>query len=389
MQNKKFNFNLIPFWKNSKLLSENQAEYYVPASSDHTLYQEGYFQLMLTLEKKRIERSKEKFLLMLIDINKIFTKKSMPVTVKRLIKTLFECTREVDIKGWYAKNRIIGIIYPDVNEAHIGAIMKKISNTIHQTLIPEDIACISISCFTYPENRQIQSSNDMDCTLVLYQDLTMRRMAKRISCISKRALDIVGSFMLLLLFSPFIITIAMIIKYTSDGPVFFKQKRVGFMGKEFTLLKFRSMYQNNDNKSHKEFMKTFIRGNSSGGNKSNGGIFKMKDDPRITGIGRFLRKTSLDELPQFLNVLTGSMSLVGPRPALSYEVEEYDVWHKRRVFEIKPGITGLWQVKGRSRTTFDEMVRMDIRYMKTRSLIRDIILIVKTPFAVISAKGAY
>jgi lipopolysaccharide/colanic/teichoic acid biosynthesis glycosyltransferase len=117
-------------------------------------------------------------------------------------------------------------------------------------------------------------------------------------------------------------------------------------------------------------------------------LFKIVDDPRVTAVGRMLRKTSFDELPQLWNVLRGDMSLVGPRPPLHYEVEQYEPWHRRRVLEVKPGITGLWQVSGRSRTTFDEMVRLDLRYAKTCSLWTDIKILLATPAAVISGKGA-
>ena len=135
-------------------------------------------------------------------------------------------------------------------------------------------------------------------------------------------------------------------------------------------------------------MKQFIC-NKENDDRTGKNIYKMKDDPRITKIGRFLRKSSLDELPQFLNVLLGQMSLVGPRPAIPYEVDEYDIWHKRRVLEVKPGITGVWQVDGRSNTPFEKMVRMDINYIKNWSLLTDIKLILKTPLAVFAAKGAY
>jgi lipopolysaccharide/colanic/teichoic acid biosynthesis glycosyltransferase len=119
------------------------------------------------------------------------------------------------------------------------------------------------------------------------------------------------------------------------------------------------------------------------------GTYKITKDPRVTPVGHFLRKTSLDELPQFFNVLLGDMSLVGPRPAIPYECEEYDVWHRRRLLEMKPGITGLWQVRGRSATTFDEMVRIDIKYVQEWSLWLDIKIILQTPWVVLKGKGAY
>jgi lipopolysaccharide/colanic/teichoic acid biosynthesis glycosyltransferase len=154
------------------------------------------------------------------------------------------------------------------------------------------------------------------------------------------------------------------------------------------MLKFRTMHVNNDNALHKEFVSSFIKASRNGQAVAGDGVFKITSDPRVTRIGRMLRKSSIDELPQFWNVVRGDMSLVGPRPPLPYEVEQYERWHCRRVIEAKPGITGLWQVFGRSRTTFDEMVRLDLRYVKTCSLLMDLKILLATPKAVIVGKGA-
>jgi lipopolysaccharide/colanic/teichoic acid biosynthesis glycosyltransferase len=170
--------------------------------------------------------------------------------------------------------------------------------------------------------------------------------------------------------------------------VFFKQQRVGERGKPFTMLKFRTMHVNNDSAIHKEFVSKLIKGATPVGGDGGNAAFKIVNDPRVTPIGRLLRKSSLDELPQLWNVLRGDMSLVGPRPPLSYEVEQYKPWHYRRVLEAKPGITGLWQVSGRSRTNFDDMVRLDLRYAKNPSAWMDIKILLATPKAVISGKGA-
>jgi lipopolysaccharide/colanic/teichoic acid biosynthesis glycosyltransferase len=201
----------------------------------------------------------------------------------------------------------------------------------------------------------------------------------------KRATDIVFSLAALIVLSPLFLVIAILLKMTSDGPVLFRQKRIGESGVEFTFLKFRSMYMANDSKIHREFTQNLIRGNNGNSN----GIYKIQRDPRITGVGRFLRSTSLDELPQFINVLMGQMSLVGPRPPIAYEFECYQLWHRRRILEARPGITGSWQVNGRSRTSFDEMVRMDLQYIKTRSLWVDLKILLKTPFAMVGGRGAY
>jgi lipopolysaccharide/colanic/teichoic acid biosynthesis glycosyltransferase len=173
--------------------------------------------------------------------------------------------------------------------------------------------------------------------------------------------------------------------------VIFQQERLGQFGTMFKCLKFRTMYTNNDPKIHREYVQGFITGRPNGAdlNGSEPVVYKLTDDPRVTAIGRFLRKTSLDELPQFWNVLSGEMSLVGPRPPVPYEFEMYDYWHRRRVFELKPGVTGLWQVNGRSRTCFDDMVRLDLRYSQTWSLWLDLKILLATPLAVVAGDGAH
>jgi lipopolysaccharide/colanic/teichoic acid biosynthesis glycosyltransferase len=189
----------------------------------------------------------------------------------------------------------------------------------------------------------------------------------------------------LFLLSPLFLLISLLLKLTSPGPVFYRQKRLGELGVAFTFLKFRSMHVANDSKIHRDFTQNLIRGNSGVLN----GVYKIQNDPRITGLGRILRASSLDELPQFINVLMGQMSLVGPRPPIPYEFECYQLWHRRRILEARPGITGLWQVHGRSRTSFDEMVRMDLQYIKNRSLWVDLKILLKTPFAMVGGRGAY
>jgi lipopolysaccharide/colanic/teichoic acid biosynthesis glycosyltransferase len=177
------------------------------------------------------------------------------------------------------------------------------------------------------------------------------------------------------------------VKLTSKGPVFFRQQRVGEVGRPFTMFKFRTMQVNCDHRIHQQYVESFIQANQPAASGT-GAVFKLVDDPRVTSIGNFLRRSSIDELPQFWNVLRGEMSLVGPRPPLPYEVARYKRWHRRRVLEVKPGITGLWQVKGRSRTTFDEMVRLDLQYARSYSLWMDLVILLATPRAVLSGKGA-
>ncbi len=205
----------------------------------------------------------------------------------------------------------------------------------------------------------------------------------------KRFFDIVASLILMILFSPLFAVISIIIKLTSEGPVIFTQKRVGYNGRLFDFYKFRSMYNNNDEHIHKNYIKSLISGKYDAINNGSeeDPLFKMKDDPRVTPIGRFLRKTSLDELPQLWNVLKGDMSLIGPRPPIPYEVEAYKTWHLRRLIEMKPGITGLWQVSGRNKLTFDDQVRLDIKYTKRWSFLLDLKILFKTIPVVIFPTG--
>ncbi len=204
--------------------------------------------------------------------------------------------------------------------------------------------------------------------------------------ILKRSLDLVLSTVGIVLYMPLFIVISICIKMTSKGPILFSQARLGKDAVPFEYYKFRTMYADSDCRNDKEFVKNLIDGKYGEIGKNT--VFKIKNDTRITPIGRFLRKTSLDELPQFFNVLKGEMSLVGPRPPIPYEYERYDEWHKERL-KVKPGITGLWQIYGRSSTTFDEMVRIDIEYSREKSILLDLKILMMTPLVVLRGKGAY
>jgi exopolysaccharide biosynthesis polyprenyl glycosylphosphotransferase len=209
------------------------------------------------------------------------------------------------------------------------------------------------------------------------------------SAFLKSGIDIVGSSCALILGAPVLVVIAIAVKVTSEGPVLFRQTRHGQFGEPFTFLKFRSMFVRNDPKIHQEYVEKLIKGQQEAdASGTTTQVFKIVNDPRVTRVGAWLRKTSLDELPQFINVLKGEMSLVGPRPPLTYELEHYSPWHHRRL-DVKPGITGLWQVEGRSRTTFDEMVEMDLEYARTWSLWLDLKILLRTPVVVLKGHGAY
>jgi exopolysaccharide biosynthesis polyprenyl glycosylphosphotransferase len=357
---------------------------------DSGLYLKEYFEYMLGLERKRSERSKKPFLLMLLNIEKVIQNNEKNEIVNKIANTLFYLTREIDIKGWVKHDSIIGIIFTEINGIDKSSLKHKIVNHLSSVLDVEKVNKIEITCYLFPEEFDKQ---DRSPDLLFYPDLLKQNQSKKISFFIKRAMDVMGSIIALFIFSPFFLIIPLLIKFSSEGPVLFKQERVGQFGKIFTFLKFRTMYVNNDATIHQKYVKKLIcEQKSYAVEKGNGDTqctYKIKDDPRITPLGRFLRKTSLDEFPQFINVLKGEMSLAGPRPPIPYELKNYDIWHIRRVLETKPGITGLWQVKGRSRTTFDEMVRLDLQYVRDWSLWLDIKILFKTPLAVLNGKGAY
>jgi exopolysaccharide biosynthesis polyprenyl glycosylphosphotransferase len=205
----------------------------------------------------------------------------------------------------------------------------------------------------------------------------------------KRIIDVVVAGLGILFLSPLMILIVVAIKLSSPGPVLFTQERIGLKGKPFTFLKFRTMFEGCEEIVHRNYVIGLIRGERGAMDRApvQKPMFKLAHDDRITEIGRFLRAWSLDELPQLFNVLKGEMSLVGPRPAIPYEVDNYRAWHKRRL-EILPGITGLWQVNGRNMVTFDEMVRMDISYIEQWSPWLDLRILAQTFFAVLRRQGA-
>ena len=205
--------------------------------------------------------------------------------------------------------------------------------------------------------------------------------------IAKRLLELILSLLALPFVLPAMLICAAAIALDSPGPILFVQNRVGKGGRRFRLYKFRTMYQDCDTTGHCTFMKAFVHGNVDEKSVGNG-VFKPFHDRQITRVGRILRKTSLDELPQLINVFKGEMSLVGPRPNVPWEVEEYRGWHKERL-EVLPGITGLAQINGRSSNTFDKIVKYDIEYIENRSLKLDLQVLWWTVISVLAAKGAH
>lgn len=217
----------------------------------------------------------------------------------------------------------------------------------------------------------------------------MQDADRRLYAAVKRAFDIAAAAVLLLLLAPVMLACAIAVALESSGPVLFRQQRVGERGRPFMMLKFRSMYANVDAAPHRDYALAFIQGKAETYTSSDGTtLFKLVRDPRVTRVGKWLRRTSLDELPQLFNVLKGEMSLVGPRPPLDYETAQYKPSHMQRL-AVKPGITGLWQVSGRSSTTFEEMVRLDCAYIERQSLLLDLRILVLTIPVVFARRTAH
>jgi len=307
---------------------------------------------------------------------------------------LLKSMRETDLVGWYKEGIILGVIFTEISlesTTPITEILRsKVVSALHNELSSKVASKLAVTVHLFPEIRDRDGAEPVADTR-LYPDLHGGSSKKSLPQAIKRVIDIAASSALLLFLSPLLAMIALAIKLTSKGPVIFRQDRLGQFGAHFKCLKFRTMYQNNDSRIHQEYIQRFIAGQTGCDNTELGkpAVYKITNDPRVTPIGRFLRKTSLDEFPQFWNVLRGEMSLVGPRPPVPYEFEAYDIWHRRRVLEVKPGVTGLWQVSGRSRMCFDDMVRLDLRYSQSWSLWLDVRILIATPRAVLGGEGAY
>jgi exopolysaccharide biosynthesis polyprenyl glycosylphosphotransferase len=342
------------------------------------------FRTVLVRERKRADRSNQPFVVLLASVDQ--SEESLAPTIwEATINALVATKRDTDVMGWFELNATIALIAPDI-DSHAPTVARELEQRLRSELSKlldqESANRVALNLHIHGTDPDGLWSVEP----LLEQTAPLERRA-RMQAAFKRVLDIMGSGALLILLAPLFLLLAALVKLKSPGPVFFRQQRVGEAAKPFTMLKFRSMHVNSDSAIHQQYVTWFITA-SDQEKAEKGAVFKLTNDPRITPIGGFLRKSSLDELPQLWNVFRGDMSLVGPRPPLEYEVQKYAPWHRRRVLEAKPGITGLWQVTGRSRTTFDEMVRLDLRYARKVSVWTDIKILLATPRAVIMGKGA-
>ena len=342
---------------------------------------EQLFRDAVIRERKRADRAHESLaMLMLVADGTVGAR-----LWNAAIEAVSSAKRDTDILGWYQHRKTLAVVLADVRvpDSRIAA---QIEARIRVGLASR-IGNEALQKFSIRVHAHAPADDGVPSFEPLMENIYAARARSDFYDRVKRAADAACAATLLALLSPLMLAIALLVKLKSPGPVLFKQVRVGEKATPFHMLKFRTMHVNSDHGIHQAFVTDLIKGAQPAGGDAKA-VFKIANDPRVTPIGHILRKTSLDELPQLWNVVRGDMSLVGPRPPLPYEVDQYKPWHRRRVLEAKPGITGLWQVKGRSRTTFDEMVRLDLRYAKSRSLMEDAKILLATPRAVIAGKGA-
>jgi lipopolysaccharide/colanic/teichoic acid biosynthesis glycosyltransferase len=364
----------------------------IPARREDVLG-EVNFRAMLSIERRRAERSRQPFVLMLLDVTAVVKDREHPL-LGQLTPVVSSAIRESDLIGWYRNAAVLAVIFTEVSEG--GGIITEVLRSKMQLALKEGFgqrlaSRLAISFHVFPEAWNGNSPDPVGDPK-LYLEVSPKATSEQVPRIIKRMVDILGGATLLLIHSPVLACVALAIKLTSKGPVIYRQERLGQFGKSFQCLKFRTMYVDNDPKIHRDYVEGFIAGRlavENGSEEAGSVVYKIQADPRVTPVGRFLRRMSLDEFPQFWNVLRGEMSLVGPRPPLPYEFQAYHIWHRRRVLDVKPGVTGLWQVTGRSRTSFDDMVRMDLRYCQRWSLWLDLKILLATPLAVFKGNGAY
>jgi lipopolysaccharide/colanic/teichoic acid biosynthesis glycosyltransferase len=386
-----FDGALPMFSPRTAVLTQGRHEHARAHGRDHQrsgphVIDEPLFRSALIKERKRADRFDQPFMLLVVAKSDAASDSSS--TWVPVIEALRSIKGDTDVLGWFDKGSALGMILPE-----IGATDEAVRHTLHDRVrrelarrLDSETATSGFSIRLHVHLGARPPGPAPADSLPL--DLHGRTDRITVRDAFKRGLDTIGSLALLASLLPAYLAIAALVKLTSSGPVFFRQERIGQMGRSFRMLKFRTMHVNADHAIHQQYVTQFINAGNPVRESGTNEVFKIVNDPRVTPIGRVLRKTSLDELPQFWNVLQGDMSLVGPRPPLPYEVEQYKPWHYRRVLEAKPGITGLWQVTGRSRTSFDDMVRLDLRYARTHSVWTDMKILLATPRAVISGKGA-
>lgn len=374
----KINGSLLEESEPSPVLENNSSQYRIALDE---MFYDSCFIDQLRLEKLRAQRSKSTLSIILLTLEK--EADSEAFNMKEILDIVQTKTRDTDISG-FVNNRTIGVLLPDTDEKGAKELCRKLINDNKK---PQFSATTS----SYPDHifESLEKIGSIRPDAFPFK-LKNSKSGSWFKLLLKRGVDIIGSIIGIIIFMPVMLMAALAVKSTSSGPIIFRQIRLGKQGTPFNFYKFRSMQVNLDDNIHREYIHNFINGSHTKVNQGDKEkpFYKIKLDPRITKVGRFIRKTSIDELPQFFNVLKGDMSLVGPRPPLPYEVEKYQAWHLQRILEMKPGITGLWQVEGRSKAEWDDSVRLDIRYIQNWSLLLDVKILFRTIETVLKCRGA-
>lgn len=345
----------------------------------HPVMGRAEFLAALQRETRRAERSEAPLTLMLFRLD--LAQPGQLAAWKQLVEQIDAGKRETDYLG-QLDDGVLAVLFPGADRAGTRRFAEWIAERSSAVLFTTATA-------TYPDQLFDDLSEGIRQPVAFrLPDIAAVKESGTRGYPLKRVLDIVGALAGLFLFLPLMLATAVAVKATSRGPVIFRQTRLGKGGRPFVFYKFRSMETQAGDDIHRKFVKRLIENRQDAGAEGSEGVYKMKSDPRITPVGRWIRKLSIDELPQFANVLKGDMSLVGPRPPIPYEAESYQAWHLRRVLDMKPGITGLWQVEGRSRVSFDDMVRMDIHYIRHCSLRLDLSILLRTVKVVLRGIGA-
>jgi lipopolysaccharide/colanic/teichoic acid biosynthesis glycosyltransferase len=388
---------VFPIIKKLKQLFDGDTSFVILES----VYTQKEFLVVLNRARAQADRNGHCFALATFDVS---AKQSKPFSLDKIAKLLSSRVRATDAIGWFDENQL-GVYLYDSNAKDAQGFCQGIQEQLGVE--------ISNRVYVYPYYyKQNLSADDtigggrqrMGAGLERYEKvqyalyggggggLDQTRWYCSSECdiaddysnglepffcsrcpLWKRLFDLIVATVILLVCSPILISVAIFIKVVSPGPILFKQERMGYLGRRFTLWKFRSMHVENDASQHRAYLRELIE---------NGEVMtKMEDDPRIIPLGKYLRASGVDELPQLLNVLRGEMSLIGPRPPIPYEVEGYHRWFHSR-FDTMPGLTGLWQVSGKNQLSFQEMIRLDIRYKKRLSFFWDVIILLRTPAAV-------
>jgi len=371
-------------------------------------YPKKYFRNRINEEKIRTCRTGIPFSLVLVNPSKFISGDGRgPGFVETWVRLVDKETNGSAVKGWWDSKKI-GILVTNASLSQISLLISKLITQVealgHNIIQSSKREAFKVFTFQGANKENVNgderekgtdlrvyaNGRDGDGRPIEYGDLSILCNLAPHHEIVKEILDIVGSTILLVCLSPLFLICAILIKIDSPGPVFYKQTRIGKGGKPFTLLKFRSMHYRADEKIHEGHVKNLMNGKaglSSTGSRSEKS-YKLINDERVSRFGKFLRRTSIDELPQLINVLKGDMSLVGPRPHPPYEAELYNLWQSYRL-NIKPGITGLGQIYGRFNKNYEDVYRLDFQYLKTASLLLDLKILFRTIFVVLSNRGAY